>query len=178
MMPVTADGLRLVAQLAWVIHRQTGYPVEDCRGAGMIGLMEACQRYRPASNVPFDAFARWRIRGAMLDEVRRMKPGTRAQQEQRTVPYISSLDDDQAPVVVADTDVEAEVLDAMLAARAVVELHTLRPRAAFIIRETYLRGRLLRDVGDELGITESGTAQQRKAGLGVLRERLVDWGAA
>lgn len=33
-------------------------------------------------------------------------------------------------------------------------------------------------VRDELGITESGTAQQRKAGLAVLRDRLADWWAA
>ena len=45
--------------------------VEDLIQAGMIGLLEASQNYRPGQGAEFATFAGIRIRGAMLDEVRR-----------------------------------------------------------------------------------------------------------
>jgi RNA polymerase sigma factor for flagellar operon FliA len=37
---------------------------------GVVGLIDAAGRYRPSTGVPFDAFARRRIQGAMLDALR------------------------------------------------------------------------------------------------------------
>jgi len=37
---------------------------------GMIGLIDAADRFKPAMGVPFDAFARRRVQGAMLDALR------------------------------------------------------------------------------------------------------------
>lgn len=39
---------------------------------GVLGLVEAANRYQPSLGVPFDAFARRRIHGAMLDALRSM----------------------------------------------------------------------------------------------------------
>jgi RNA polymerase sigma factor FliA len=39
---------------------------------GMMGLVEAARRYDPALGVPFDAFARRRVHGAMVDSLRGM----------------------------------------------------------------------------------------------------------
>lgn len=44
---------------------------EDLEGYGVIGLMEALDKYDPAMGNSFDSYAYHRIRGAMLDEVRR-----------------------------------------------------------------------------------------------------------
>ncbi len=44
---------------------------EDLEGYGVIGLMEALEKYDPAMGNSFDSYAYHRIRGAMLDEVRR-----------------------------------------------------------------------------------------------------------
>jgi RNA polymerase sigma factor FliA len=41
-------------------------------GVGVLGLVEAANRYQPSLGVPFDAFARRRIHGAMLDALRSM----------------------------------------------------------------------------------------------------------
>ena len=38
----------------------------------MMGLVEAARRYKPALGVPFDAFARRRVHGAMVDALRGM----------------------------------------------------------------------------------------------------------
>ena len=45
--------------------------VEDLIQSGMIGLLEAARNYDPAKGASFATFAGIRIRGAMIDEVRR-----------------------------------------------------------------------------------------------------------
>lgn len=45
--------------------------VDDLIQAGMLGLLEAAQRYDPAQGANFATFAEPRIRGAMLDEIRK-----------------------------------------------------------------------------------------------------------
>lgn len=45
---------------------------DDLWSAGALGLLEAARRYDPGQNVRFETFAEHRIRGAMLDELRRL----------------------------------------------------------------------------------------------------------
>lgn len=44
---------------------------EDMLQAGMLGLLEAIQQYKPSQGANFATYATIRIRGAMIDEVRR-----------------------------------------------------------------------------------------------------------
>jgi RNA polymerase sigma factor for flagellar operon FliA len=46
--------------------------VVDLISIGVLGLIDAAGRYRPSLGVPFDAFARRRVHGAMLDALRGM----------------------------------------------------------------------------------------------------------
>lgn len=46
--------------------------VDDLISVGVLGLMDAASRYRADLGVPFDAFARRRIHGAMLDALREL----------------------------------------------------------------------------------------------------------
>jgi RNA polymerase sigma factor for flagellar operon FliA len=45
---------------------------DDLNSAGLVGLLQALRNYDPACNTSFEGYARLRIRGAMLDELRRM----------------------------------------------------------------------------------------------------------
>jgi RNA polymerase sigma factor for flagellar operon FliA len=45
---------------------------DDLRSAGLVGLLQALRNYDPASGNSFETYARVRVRGAMLDELRRM----------------------------------------------------------------------------------------------------------
>ncbi len=45
--------------------------VEDLIQSGVIGLMEAIQKYNPTQGASFETYAGIRIRGAMLDEIRK-----------------------------------------------------------------------------------------------------------
>lgn len=45
---------------------------DDLTSAGLLGLLHALRNYDPASGTSFETYARLRVRGAMLDELRRM----------------------------------------------------------------------------------------------------------
>jgi len=47
---------------------------ENLRAAGILGLIEAAQNFDPQRGVPFKTFAYPRIRGAIVDELRRNSP--------------------------------------------------------------------------------------------------------
>jgi len=59
---------RIAARLPGEVDRQ------NLESAGVLGLVEAAGQFDPARGVEFGAFARLRIRGAILDELRRNCP--------------------------------------------------------------------------------------------------------
>ena len=70
----------LVEQYAWLVKRIAyhligGLPasiqLDDLLQAGMIGLLEAARNYAPSQGASFETYAGIRIRGAMLDEIRK-----------------------------------------------------------------------------------------------------------
>lgn len=56
---------------------------EDLVSVGMMGLVTSYQRFDPSSGKPFETYAEFRIKGAMLDELRRIDPYS--QQHRRSV---------------------------------------------------------------------------------------------
>lgn len=52
--------------------RPHGLDYEDLVQYGVFGLLEAIERYEPGRGVKFETFASWRIKGAMLDALRRV----------------------------------------------------------------------------------------------------------
>jgi RNA polymerase sigma factor for flagellar operon FliA len=46
--------------------------VSELVSVGVLGLIDAAGRYKPSTGVPFDAFARRRVQGAMLDSLREL----------------------------------------------------------------------------------------------------------
>lgn len=63
----------MVKRIAWHLKARLPASVDvgDLIQAGMIGLLEAARNYVPSRNSSFEAYAGLRVRGAMLDEMRR-----------------------------------------------------------------------------------------------------------
>ncbi len=57
-----------------VAHLPDHVDLENLEAAGVLGLVEAAQHFDPARGVSFTTFAYRRIRGAILDELRRNSP--------------------------------------------------------------------------------------------------------
>ncbi|KFD41134.1 hypothetical protein HX99_05040 [Peptococcaceae bacterium SCADC1_2_3] len=60
----------LAARLA--IHLPVGISKEDLESCGVMGLLEALKKFNPEKGVNFTSFAKLRIKGAMIDEIRRL----------------------------------------------------------------------------------------------------------
>jgi len=67
------DHAELVQRIAYhlISRLPASVQVDDLIQAGTIGLIEAAQKYDPSQGASFDTYAGIRIRGAMLDEIRR-----------------------------------------------------------------------------------------------------------
>jgi len=63
----------------------TGVDIENLEAAGTLGLIEAARKYDPARGVAFKTFAYQRIRGAILDELRRNCPLSQQKMQQIAV---------------------------------------------------------------------------------------------
>src|SRR3569623_1294001 len=61
---------RIVRRIVMRTGSQSAF--DDLWAAGALGLMEASRRFDPSRGVTFETFVEHRIRGAMLDELRRM----------------------------------------------------------------------------------------------------------
>jgi len=68
------DFLPLVRRIATelVLRNPAALDVEDLASAGIMGLLSAMTRFDPSREIKFRTFAEYRIRGAMLDEIRAM----------------------------------------------------------------------------------------------------------
>ena len=62
----------LVKRIAHHLHSRlpANVEIDDLVQAGMIGLLDAIERYAPMESISFETYASQRIRGAMLDELR------------------------------------------------------------------------------------------------------------
>jgi len=83
---------------------------DDLFHSGVIGLIEAVDRYDPTQNVKFKTFAYTRIRGAMIDELRRVEWGPRSLRDAHRK-LESTIDELQAELNTLPTD--EQIADAM-----------------------------------------------------------------
>jgi RNA polymerase sigma factor for flagellar operon FliA len=81
--------LPLVRRAAWHIHghgradSRGGLEIDDLVQAGIVALTECAQRHSGPTEDGFAAYAKIRVRGAMLDEVRRAAHDTRSARRRR-----------------------------------------------------------------------------------------------
>ena len=166
--------LDLVEIIAGQVSRSIGGLVEfdDLLSAGREGLLDAARRFDPSRNVPFRAYANFRVRGAVFDGVRQMAALPRRAYERLAALEAASLfSEGEAEVAFADAgapmddaDLEAaleEQLAAMATATAVgVVAESLRADpagsevAAGDPEEAFSRAELLAHVERALGELE------------------------
>lgn len=75
----------MVRRLAWHVHGggRQGIELEDLMQAGMVALTEAAQKHAGPTEDGFAAYAKMRVRGAMVDLIRRHVPLSRGAVERR-----------------------------------------------------------------------------------------------
>ena len=67
------NNFELVKKIAWHLHGrvQSIIDIEDLIQIGMVGLINAAQNYKPVKDASFSSYANLRIRGEILDHLRK-----------------------------------------------------------------------------------------------------------
>ncbi|MGH2397349.1 MAG: sigma-70 family RNA polymerase sigma factor [bacterium] len=138
--------LPLVREQARSFADQRVARTEELERYGLMGLMKAIEMFDPDRAVPFEAFAKQRIRGAMSDYLRTVAAG-RARTV--TTPVPGALLREIGSDVPASRAVNLEIWRS---------IEALPPSQKLIIGLHYYESITLKDVGRILGITE-GEAQ-------------------
>jgi RNA polymerase sigma factor (sigma-70 family) len=157
-----------------VVHCSRAVEPADLVGAAIVGLVEAAERYRPTDG-PFARFATPRIRGAVLDAVRRER-GRSSSSSRWTIaldsPRLSARESarirDELRADPSDPpDLARRDLRKLLrAARAIL------PPAELLVLEGVARGEDLQTIGRALRVTESRVSQLKAAAIRRIRECL------
>jgi RNA polymerase sigma factor for flagellar operon FliA len=139
------------------------FALEDLIAAGRVGLVEAARRYSPAAHggAPFSSFARPRIRGAILDSVRR------AAFIEATRPGLADSPE-PAAATITEAGVDRDFLGVRVAA-AIRALPALQRRVLLMYYDDGLR---LRAVGSAIGKGHSRASKLHMEAIRSLRRRL------
>lgn len=193
---------RIIAHLAFaraiagraVDPRCHGADREDLLAWGVLGLVQAARRYRDDAGTSFAAYAARRVRGQVLDALRERDPLTRS--ARRAYRAAREKDGDLPPPVVElslDQCIEAGMrLEPPCGGAGAVErgrgrtrcredqwqrvareFRSLDPLERKVLVLSFARGFTLKEIGAQIGLTESGVCRLRARALRHVRARCV-----
>jgi RNA polymerase sigma factor (sigma-70 family) len=136
----------------------------DLYQEGMIGLLQAQRTYRPSPACRFTTYATHRIRGAILDYLRRLDPLSR--QERR------SIAESAFSWLPQGYEEPPHVELPGIRARVEAAIDALPTRERYIIREHFWSERSGVELARELGVHKSRIVQLREQALARLRKAL------
>ena len=149
---------------------------DDVASAAMIGLIAAVDRFDHRRGVPFEAYASLRIRGAVVDELRRVDERGRADRRPEGAALAISLDAllesgmHQGPVVDDGFSERHEQED--LKTRIQDALGRLPARQREVIARYYGDELTLREAGAKMGVSEARACQLHGRAIQNLRREL------
>lgn len=163
--------------------------VDDLESIALVGLSEAALRYDTSRDEPFGAFAAKRMRGAILDELRRLDPHSRRERreieeaaargeatEQR---MLVAYDDAWCAANDNERESRAHEIDHGRLVRALESaLEALPTRERDVVDMYYGQAMSLQEIGAAYGVTESRACQLRGRAVKKLRGMLRDGGPA
>jgi RNA polymerase sigma factor for flagellar operon FliA len=156
--------------------RMVGSPLsdaDDLGSAAVLGLIDAVDRFEPGRGVPFEAYAALRIRGAIIDELRRVdERGRSAEETPRAVSLDGLVEEDWTNFLAAHDEVDAKFDHEDLCGRVEGALATLPPRQREVLARYYADSLTLREAGLRMGISEARACQLHGRAIVNLRRAL------
>jgi RNA polymerase sigma factor for flagellar operon FliA len=161
--------------------RCRGADREDLIAWGLVGLVQAARRYRGDRGASFGAYAARRVRGQVLDALRERDPLTRSARrafrsaqrasEDLPPPYVEISLDRIGDIAQRQRRPEPRDERWPLVARALRDLPPVERRVLVL---SYGRGLTLREIGREIGLSESGVCRLRARALERVRSTWAD----
>jgi RNA polymerase sigma factor (sigma-70 family) len=173
----------LVKGIARTLQRRVPASVafDDLTSAGMIGLIQAVDRFDQTRGLKFRTYARHRIWGAMLDFLRKEDPLSRTERHRvrASAPALTATGYGTPPATVGLDQVPerylaSEAQPAFMVHSEVREARRcLSPREDRVIGLLYDFGWLSREVAAELHVNESRVSQIKLGAISKLRLQLA-----
>jgi RNA polymerase sigma factor for flagellar operon FliA len=205
----------LVASIAHRLRAEMelSTPAEDLRAWGFQGLLEARGRFDPSRGVRFSTFAYYRVRGAMIDGIRKMGyVSRRAHEMAKLAEAADAVGEDAAERAAGRSEAQVRDLDATIGAiddiltrttaafvleavgqsenrdvpradelliaaesrrRVRAAVDTLPEREAKVIRDFYFEGRVLDEIGADLGLSRSRVSRIHTHALKLVRDAMT-----
>jgi RNA polymerase sigma factor for flagellar operon FliA len=169
-----AEYLPLVERMATRMARKLPPSVlrEDLVAAGAIGLMDASRRFDGERGAQFEWYARVRIRGAMVDELRTLDWLTRNERskaraqaatgegEALSVVGLEDLPEQQRSPATRDSMGPAGLTEKRMAREALSDaIAQLPEREGSIVSMHYVEGRAFKEIAQILGVSEPRISQ-------------------
>ena len=130
----------------------TRLDVESLISAGMLGYSQARTRFDISRNVKFKTFAEYRIKGAVLDEVRKMIGDERAKN-----PRARRVEDYDYEMI-SDENQSVDFHDSAIDVAIILEGANLMPRD-FEIIQCRIEGYSIRELSEKFKFSESRASQ-------------------
>lgn len=152
---------------------------EELHSAGMVGLLKAARSYDPSRGAEFKTYAYHRIRGAMLDELRSLDflPRSlreKAREKGEQAPAVIGLptDEDGSDSLEVEAMISGAIENQELAEALQIAIRSLPDKMRVVMHLYYNEGRRMREIGEELNLTESRVSQIHSAAVARLRRDL------
>ena len=162
--------------------RCRGADREDLIAWGLVGLVQAAHRYRGDRGASFGAYAARRVRGQILDALRERDPLTRSARRAFRAAQRASEDGGASPAGAPYVEVSLDRIGDVAEVQRAPEhrderwplvasaLRDLAPLERRVLVLSYGRGLTLREIGGEVGLSESGVCRLRARALARMRE--------
>jgi RNA polymerase sigma factor for flagellar operon FliA len=171
--------------------RCRGADREDLVAWGVLGLVQAARRYRDDTGAPFGAYAARRVRGQVLDALRERDPLTRSarrayraarEQNAELPPPVVEVSLDRCLAAGLDPTFDWGSAGAGNAGpgrtrcpdewrQVVIALRHLEPMERKVLVLSFARGLTLKEIGAQVGLSESGVCRLRARALRHVRAR-------
>ncbi len=180
--PEAADRVRrflpMVRRLAWHVHGggRAGIELEDLIQTGLVALTEAAQRHTGPGEDGFAAYAKLRVRGAMVDLVRRQIPLSRSQFRDERPIRLESLDEtySDANAAFADDSPDSFTLlaDAELRGHVAGAIAGLPDRLQLVVQLYFVEELNLAEIAEALRVSVPRVHQLKAQAIAALRAAL------
>ena len=198
-MDLQSSDERIIAHLGFARAVASRALDPRCRGAdredlvawGVLGLVQAARRYRDDTGAPFGAYAARRVRGQVLDALRERDPLTRSarrayraarEQDAELPPPVVEVSLDRCLAAGLDPTLDRGSAGAGKARpgrtrwsdewrRVAIALRHLEPMERKVLVLSFARGLTLKEIGAQVGLSESGVCRLRARALRHVRAR-------